>query len=232
MRARMQPARRLVSRPQTSARCCQIILRIAHAKKRVIADSLSGAEEREHRPAIATPVIKPTILAPHASETPPRGPTIQSNDSTATCTRLSVRDGNSGLVFLIDTGAEVSLVPRRQNATPAHRKLYAANGTPITTFGTQRLELSLNLRRTFSWTFIIADVTDAILGADFLRHHNLLDDLNGRRLMDGATLLETHTSTKSTAIHAITTHAAPEPFASIIKKYSSIVQVADNQLVA
>ncbi|GFX71235.1 transposon Tf2-8 polyprotein [Trichonephila clavipes] len=40
-----------------------------------------------------------------------------------------------------------------------------------------RKELNLDLRRPFIWTFIIADVSSPIIGADFLRHFNILIDL-------------------------------------------------------
>ncbi|GFV19246.1 transposon Tf2-6 polyprotein [Trichonephila clavipes] len=46
-----------------------------------------------------------------------------------------------------------------------------------TTYGMVRKELNLGLRRPFIWTFIIADVSSPIIGADFLKHFNLLIDL-------------------------------------------------------
>ncbi|GFU78933.1 hypothetical protein TNCV_307741 [Trichonephila clavipes] len=42
-------------------------------------------------------------------------------------------------------------------------------------------ELNLGLRRPFIWTFIIADVSSPIIGADFLKHFNLLIDLKKKR---------------------------------------------------
>ncbi|GFW01387.1 retrovirus-related Pol polyprotein from transposon 412 [Trichonephila clavipes] len=45
------------------------------------------------------------------------------------------------------------------------------------TYGMVRKELNLGLRRPFIWTFIIADVSSPIIGADFLKHFNLLIDL-------------------------------------------------------
>ena len=81
-----------------------------------------------------------------------------------------VTDRASGLKFLIDTGAEVSVVPRSHT----HRKtqkgpsLQAINNTSIPMYGTCSPTLNLGLCRTFRWVFIIADVSKAILGADFL----------------------------------------------------------------
>ena len=82
-----------------------------------------------------------------------------------------ITDHSSGLRFLVDTGAQVSVIP----PTPAQRKhthdnfqLQAVNSSPITTYGNQSLTLDLGLRRTFCWVFVIADVQSPILGADFL----------------------------------------------------------------
>ncbi|GFU86145.1 hypothetical protein TNCV_368031 [Trichonephila clavipes] len=47
----------------------------------------------------------------------------------------------------------------------------------IPAYGMVRKELNLGLRRPFIWTFIIADVSSPIIGADFLKHFNLLIDL-------------------------------------------------------
>lgn len=65
--------------------------------------------------------------------------------------------------------------------------LYGANGSAIKTHGQRFIILSLGLRRTFTWPFVIADVTRPIIGADFLRHFDLLVDLQNRRLIDPLT---------------------------------------------
>ena len=56
--------------------------------------------------------------------------------------------------------------------------LLAVNDTPISTYGKRSLTLNLGLRRSLPWIFIIADVQKPILGADFLRHFELLVDVN------------------------------------------------------
>ncbi|GFT25965.1 gag-pol polyprotein [Trichonephila clavipes] len=50
-----------------------------------------------------------------------------------------------------------------------------------TTYGMVRKELNLGLRRPLSGTFIIADVSSPIIGADFLKHFNLLIDLKKKK---------------------------------------------------
>ena len=103
-----------------------------------------------------------------------------------------VSDRVCGLRFLVDTGAEVSVLSpsRTERKFPkASLTLQAVNGSPIQTFGTGSLTLSLGLRRTFRWVFIVADVAQPILGADFLRHFNLLVDMKRSRLVDSTTEL-------------------------------------------
>lgn len=107
--------------------------------------------------------------------------------------RLTVCDRNTGMRFLIDTGANVSVLPvgqlRVQRKRSESCNLFAANGTKINTYGTKTIVIDLKLRRPYTWTFIIADVKQPILGADFLSHHKLLVDVSGRKLLDQTTSL-------------------------------------------
>ncbi|KYM98352.1 hypothetical protein ALC62_10938 [Cyphomyrmex costatus] len=57
----------------------------------------------------------------------------------------------------------------------------------INTYGFKWLTLNLGLKRTFSWKFCIADVSNPILGADFLSHFGLLIDMKHKRLIDNVT---------------------------------------------
>lgn len=94
--------------------------------------------------------------------------------------------------YLVDTGAEVSVVP----PTPEDRKyrketppLQAVNGATIKAYGEKSLTLDIGHRRTFRWIFIIADVRQAIIGADFLRRFGLTVDLRQYQLIDTETQL-------------------------------------------
>lgn len=61
--------------------------------------------------------------------------------------------------------------------------LKAANGINIKTFGSRTIHLHINNHR-YKWKFTIADVSQPLLGTDFLRAHGLLTDMKGRRLID------------------------------------------------
>ena len=82
--------------------------------------------------------------------------------------------------FLIDTGAEISLIPpTHKHSVPQDHgfTLLAANGASIPVFGRRSLTLNFGLHWKFQWVFIVADVKQPIIGADFLNHLNLLVDL-------------------------------------------------------
>ena len=74
--------------------------------------------------------------------------------------------------FLIDTGADISLLPAdifKADTRNVSRNLVSANGGHIQTFGSRTLTFRLgSFPKSFSWTFIIAQVRQPILGSDFL----------------------------------------------------------------
>lgn len=106
--------------------------------------------------------------------------------------RLFVVDQTTRVQFLVDTGSDLCVYPRR--LLPGRRErvdydLYAANGSTISTYGWIPLTLDLKLRRDFTWRFIVADVQLPIIGVDFLSFYNLLVDCHHQRLLDGITNL-------------------------------------------
>lgn len=138
-------------------------------------------------------------------------------------------DLNSGLRFLVDTGANVSVLPATKkpysNYTENHNyKLYAANGTVIRTYGTKNLQLNLKLRRPYSWNFIIADVKQPILGADFLSHHKLLVDVNRKKLIDEVTNLNVIGSIVSHDEASIKTVDVNNPYYDLLTAFPDITK--------
>lgn len=95
-------------------------------------------------------------------------------------------DITSKTEFLIDTGADISLIPPslREKLNKSNLKLLAANKTQIDRFGIKRLILNLGFRWPFEWLFTIADVERCIIGADFLKQYALLVDIKNKRLLD------------------------------------------------
>ena len=94
-----------------------------------------------------------------------------------------MKDETSKIIFLFDTGAEVSIVlpTKIERKRPPNRNLVAANNTPISTYETHQMTLQFHDKK-FKWRFHVADAHSHIIGADFLRAHGLVPDLNHRRL--------------------------------------------------
>lgn len=102
---------------------------------------------------------------------------------------LYAKDSISGRSFLIDTGARVSVYPASAADTRSARRgpvLEAANGTAISSYGTRTISLSFDGRHV-PWDFVIARVTQPLIGADFLCAYNLMVDVKGQRLVDTTT---------------------------------------------
>lgn len=151
---------------------------------------------------------------------------MAAGDVVAKSRRLFVQDRDTALRLLVDTGADVSVVP----ATAGDRKfrsnysLFAANNSRIATYGERILCLNLNLRREFKWPFLIADVSCAIIGADFLSHFSLLPDLRNGMLRDGVTELRTRGTVVRTAIGSVTTFEKGSNFAGILAEFPGITK--------
>lgn len=103
-------------------------------------------------------------------------------------------------------------------------KLYAANGSEIKTYGTKTLTLDLKLRRPFSWTFVVCNVKQPILGVDFLNHHKLIVDISGRCLVDKITNLAVRGTIVNHYISAISTLKSDHPIYDILTKYPEILK--------
>jgi len=122
---------------------------------------------------------------------------------------LYVRDASSTLRFLIDTGAEVSLLPasHKDKRLPSSRTLEAANATPINVYCERSETLSLTgaPSQRFQWIFLVADVPQPIIGADFLEHYGLSVDLQGKALIhqSGARTLAAPTLVSAPLIYTV-----------------------------
>lgn len=135
-----------------------------------------------------------------------------------------MRDRVTGQSFLIDTGADISLLPANPkiDVKPSGRKLFAANETRIDTFGESLRELNLGPRRPFRWNFCIAAVPHAIIGADLLKHYGLLVDLGRRRLIDSATKLYTLAVARVVPFQAVSSVVPGSGFAGLLAEFPEI----------
>lgn len=136
---------------------------------------------------------------------------MATNDCPSTG-RLFITDTRTKVQFLIDTGSDICVYPvvkinHKLNKT--NFDLCAANGSKINTYGYINLNLNLGLRRDFVWRFIVADVTKAIIGVDFLSYFNLVVDCRNQKLIDN-----------NTSVSAVALPALPSDIISSVKVFT------------
>jgi len=108
-------------------------------------------------------------------------------------------------------------------------QLYAANGSVIPTYGTVMLKPDLGLRREFPWRFILADVLQPIIGADFLAHYHLLPDMKRKKLIDGKTGLCIQGVTTTGVTQSVKTIVEQTPYHRILAQFPGITILAESK---
>lgn len=144
--------------------------------------------------------------------------------------RLFVTDKVSKKRFLVDTGADISVIPpsfyERQNHS-TDMMLTAANGSNIRTYGSKVMKLDLGLRRPFSWIFTIADVASPIIGADFLGNFGLLPDVRQGIIVDTTTTLQVKAVFCNTSTQRLEPCFPRSRFTDILKQYPELTVPAN-----
>lgn len=129
------------------------------------------------------------------------------------CQLMYVTD-TSGRRYLVDSGSEVSLLPPGPSPPPPIQTpvLRAANGSTIAVYDAGRdVRVDLGLGRVYEFKFLVAAVTTAIIGADFLREFGLVLDMQKRRLVDSTTYLTTLAAFKIPCKHHDVAHVSHVP---------------------
>lgn len=138
--------------------------------------------------------------------------------------RLFITDKKNKITFLIDTGADLSVLPYTlffSHKIDPDMYLSAANGTRINSYGRKLLEVDLGLRRPFLHEFILAAVDRPIIGADFLASFGIIVDLKTKKLLDPQTSLSV------SAVPAIVNTPTPLHY-SIDNEYGKILKEFPN----
>ena len=126
---------------------------------------------------------------------------------------MSTRLGATNLNFVIDTGASVSIIPSKilngVTIYPTPVSLTTASGSSIFVKGQTTIDVAFPaLRRSFLWTFIVADTTTPLLGLDFLAHFGLLVDCKNRTITDKTTNRSAPLKTSGECLKIIVNHIA------------------------
>ena len=140
--------------------------------------------------------------------------------------RLFIKDRSTYYCYLVDTGADVSVIPAmaRDRRKHSSHSLYAANGSEIRTHGTKLLSVDLGLRRAFTWPFIIAEVDKPIIGADFLEHYGLMVDLKQKKLRDPLTTLATEGDLRKCKTPSVSTIGSNWEYEALLVEFKDITK--------
>ena len=138
---------------------------------------------------------------------------------------LYVKDDSSRRCFLVDTGALVSVFPASGLDIHSHHArplLEAANGSTIHTYGEKQITLPINGWK-YVWKFLVADVTQPLLGADFLCSNTLMVDVKGQRLVDPTTYTSLPLFVTNASAHGIHNVAQDNDFSALLKEFPDIL---------
>lgn len=143
--------------------------------------------------------------------------------------RLFVYDSTNSIRFLIDTGAQVSVIPKSMCKDPKKDMLVlsAANGASIETFGLKELTLDLGTGKHFQYKFIIASVDNPIIGADFLYFFGLVLDIRNRKLLHSSSNTEIQCAEQATTNPNTKLFFIKNEYENILLEFQSIRKPLD-----
>ncbi|RUS78761.1 hypothetical protein EGW08_013477 [Elysia chlorotica] len=155
-------------------------------------------------------------------------PTSTRPTSEPKISQLFVTDEKSKRRFLVDTGAQVSVTPASwadKVSGTTGPNLQAANGSSIATYGSRVVHLHFG-NRVFDARLISANVKRPLLGADFLRQHNLLVDIRGHRLIEADSFSHINCSVSSISVDPVLAPIEPtsNKFRKILNGYPELLQ--------
>ena len=136
--------------------------------------------------------------------------------------RLHIRDVSTGLIYLVDTGSDISLLPadsKTLTKKPSDIVLFADNDSRVPTFGEVNVTLNLNLRCVFKWNFCVAQVPYPIIGVELIAHFHLVPYLHGSRLVDITTGLSSRGFLKSEPVCGLNLVNQDHTFSNILAAF-------------
>lgn len=145
--------------------------------------------------------------------------------------QVAVSISTKKIEFIIDTGASISIIPyelvKHLDLKPTPVSITTANGNALQIYGEVSLQLDVRkLRRSFRWTFVAANTTNPLLGADFLSNFNLLVNCRTGTIQDGDTTSKIGVQHVNAAIETlkINPEAAriPQKVTDLLRKYPSL----------
>lgn len=117
-----------------------------------------------------------------------------------------------------------------KSSKSAASALFAANGASIKTFGSTSLKLDLGLGQTFVWDFIVAEVSAAIIGADFIRHFKLIINLSNNEITLSSPVLAAPRSPPLTTA-SVAMLSSPQRVSQLLQEFADLTKRSDRSEV-
>ena len=86
--------------------------------------------------------------------------------------------------------------------------------------------MNLELRRDFTWRFVIAEVELFVIGVDLLSHYGLLVDCRNNHLLDGITSLSMLGLVAPTSVPSVKVIAEDTPKGSLLEEFPELTRPA------
>ena len=130
--------------------------------------------------------------------------------------------------FIIDTSSDYSIVKSNSFEIanyPSEQFLIAANASKISTHSERTMNLKLSKNCIIKWTFLPAEISFNIIGADFLEQTNLVVDLHNHILVNVKTKEKINLTYKNLAVeNSSVLFVADCKFTHILKKYPALTR--------
>lgn len=133
---------------------------------------------------------------------------------------------------MLDTGSSVTLVPQRllPRGTRLERYdgplLHDVSGRPLTVHGLLPVTITIReLRRSFKWTVLVAKITHAIIGSDFLHNYHLAVSCSSSSLYDETTKMRCAVGAIATAqpsIRLSDTSSLPPSVDAMLREFPAL----------
>ncbi|GFW01059.1 transposon Tf2-8 polyprotein [Trichonephila clavipes] len=129
----------------------------------------------------------------------------------------------------IDSGSDASLIVanKTEQKFPVIQTFRAANGTNINVYGRKSITVNFGLRRNFTYSFYVCNVSSAIIGADFLYQFNLSPDLRHKRLIDCVTNLKVPAKLGICSIFSVKSVYMNNVYGKLLLKYPELTKLPD-----
>ena len=147
---------------------------------------------------------------------------------------LCLKDQASNEFFISDIGSDYSIVKSNSFEIanyPSEQFLIATNASKISTHGERTMNLKHCKNCTIKWTFLSAEISYNLIGADFVNQNNLVVVLHNHILINAKTKEKIHLTNKNLAVEKPPVlFVADCKFTHILKEYPDLTRPCNRSI--